>query len=281
MANYTAADIKALREKTGAGMLDVKNALTEADGDTAKAEEILRKKGLKVAAKREGRAAEAGLVLSKIVDCEAGKTGYIVEINSETDFVAKNEKFVAFAQDVLNAVVEAKATNTEEANAAALADGTVADAVAAMVGVIGEKIAVGRVETLSGENVESYLHKTAADLPAQVAVLVATDAAASSIAHDVAIHIAALAPSYVSADEVPSEVVENERRIATEITLAEGKPEKAVPMIVEGRLKGFYKQICLLDQGYARDPKQSVAQIVSATGGKITGFTRVRVGEAK
>ncbi len=280
MANYTAADIKALRDKTGAGMLDVKNALSEAEGDTTKAEEILRLKGLKVAAKREGRAATAGLVLSEIVESDEGQTGYVVEVNSETDFVAKNDKFISFAQDILRAVVAAKATTVDEAMAAPLGEGTVKDSVDNMIGVIGEKLAVGRVETLSGEHVEAYMHRTATDLPAQVAVLVATDAAGAEIAHDIAVHIAALSPRYLNESEIPEEEIENERRIATELTIAEGKPEKAVPMIVEGRLKGFYKQISLVDQAYARDPKQSVGEVIAASGGNVTGFKRVRVGES-
>ncbi|MFY9263453.1 MAG: elongation factor Ts [Actinomycetaceae bacterium] len=279
MANYTLADIKALREKTGAGMLDVKNALAEAEGDTAKAEELLRLKGLKVAAKREGRTASAGLVLSKIVESDAGQTGYIVEVNSETDFVAKNDKFIAFAENILEAVVAAQATNVDEAMGAAHAEGTVKDAVDNMTGIIGEKLAVSRVESLSGDVIKAYMHRTATDLPPQVAVLVATDAAAEEVAHDVAVHIAALSPQYLDEDSVPADVVENERRIATEVTIAEGKPEKAVPKIVEGRLKGFFKQICLVDQAFARDPKKSVGQVVAATGGKVTGFVRVRVGE--
>ncbi|MFC5369862.1 translation elongation factor Ts [Arcanobacterium bovis] len=280
MANYTAADIKALRDKTGAGMLDVKNALQEAEGDVAKAEEILRLKGLKTAAKREGRTASDGLVLSKIVDAEDGQIGYIVEVNSETDFVAKNEKFIAFAQEILDAAVEVGATTVEEVLAAPHADGTIADRVNNFIGVIGEKLAVGRVEVIKGAHLESYMHRTATDLPPQVAVIVATDDAAASVAHDVAVHIAALSPEYLTSEDVPAEVVENERRIATELTLAEGKPEKAVPMIVEGRLKGFFKQIVLVEQAFARDPKLTVGQVIASSGGKVTDFVRVRVGES-
>ncbi|MCI7551939.1 MAG: translation elongation factor Ts [Actinomycetaceae bacterium] len=277
MADYTLADIKALREKTGAGMLDVKNALTDAGGDAAKAEEILRLKGLKTAAKREGRTASDGLVLSHIVD---GKKGYIVEVNSETDFVAKNEKFIAFAQEVLDAVVANDAHSVEEALAAPHSDGTIADRVNNFTGVIGEKLQIGRVEVLEGEHVEAYMHRTATDLPPQVAVLVATDEKAAGVAHDVAVHIAAMSPQYLNVEDIPQDVVENERRIATELTISEGKPEKAVPKIVEGRLNGFYKQVVLVDQAYARDPKQSVGQVVEATGGNVTGFVRVRVGES-
>ena len=279
MANYTAADVKALRDKTGAGMMDVKNALVEAEGDTAKAEEILRLKGLKVAAKRGDRTASNGLVLSHIGDADAGQFGLIVEVNAETDFVAKNEKFIAFAEGILEAAVNAGAKTNEEVLAAKHEDGTVTDAINNFTGIIGEKLGVGAVEYIEGENVEAYMHKTSTDLPPQVAVLVATDAAGAEIAHDVAVHIAALSPQYLTEDDIPEEVVENERRIATELTISEGKPEKAVPKIVEGRLQGFFKQVTLMDQGYARDPKQSVRQVVDAAGAKITDFKRVRVGQ--
>lgn len=280
MANFSIADIKALREKTGAGMMDVKNALAEADGDTAKAEEILRLKGLKTAAKREGRSATAGLVLSEIVDGDSGKVGYVVEVNSETDFVAKNEKFLSFARQILEAAIAAKATTVAEVLAAPAEGGTVDDLVKNFTGIIGEKLAVGSIRVLSGEHVEAYMHRTSPDLPPQVAVLIATDAAGAKVAHDVAVHIAAMSPDYLTESDIPEEVLETERRIATELTLAEGKPEKIVPKIVEGRLKGFYKQNVLLDQAYARDPKMSVGQVVKAVGGTVTGFERVRVGES-
>ncbi|KGF05489.1 translation elongation factor Ts [Arcanobacterium sp. S3PF19] len=280
MANFSIADIKALREKTGAGMMDVKNALAEADGDTAKAEEILRLKGLKTAAKREGRSATAGLVLSEIVDGDSGKVGYVVEVNSETDFVAKNEKFLSFARQILEAAIAAKATTVAEVLAAPAEGGTVDDLVKNFTGIIGEKLAVGSIRVLSGEHVEAYMHRTSPDLPPQVAVLIATDAAGAKVAHDVAVHIAAMSPDYLTESDIPEEVLETERRIATELTLAEGKPEKIVPKIVEGRLKGFYKQNVLLDQAYARDPKMSVGQVVKAAGGTVTGFERVRVGES-
>lgn len=279
MANYTAADVKALRDKTGAGMMDVKNALVEAEGDATKAEEILRLKGLKVAAKRGDRTASNGLVLSHIGETAGAEFGLIVEVNAETDFVAKNDKFIAFADDVLEAAVKAGATTAEEVLAAEHADGTVEDAITNFTGIIGEKLGIGAVEYLEGDTVKAYMHKTSTDLPPQVAVLVATDAAGAEIAHDIAVHIAALAPQYLTEEDIPEEVVASERRIATELTISEGKPERAVPKIVEGRLQGFFKQVTLMDQGYARDPKQTVRQIVDGAGAKVTGFKRVRVGQ--
>ena len=278
MANYTTADIKALREKTGAGMLDVKKALDEADGDAEKAIEIIRVKGLKGIAKREGRAASAGLIAAKVVDSDEGQVGVLVEINAETDFVAKNEKFIDFAAKVLDAAV-ASGAETAEALAEVEVDGsTVKELTDSMQAVIGEKIVVRRVARLVAPRVETYLHRTNPDLPAQVAVLVGTDEAAAEVAHDVAMHIAAYSPLYLTREDVPAEVVDKERAIAEETTRAEGKPEKAIPRIVEGRLGGYFKENCLVDQPYAKDPKTTVGKVVKATGGELTGFVRFRVG---
>ena len=278
MANYTTADIKALREKTGAGMLDVKKALDEAEGDAEKAIEIIRVKGLKGIAKREGRAASAGLIAAKVVDSDEGQVGVLVEINAETDFVAKNEKFIDFAAKVLDAAV-ASGAETAEALAEVEVDGsTVKELTDSMQAVIGEKIVVRRVARLVAPRVETYLHRTNPDLPAQVAVLVGTDEAAAEVAHDVAMHIAAYSPLYLTREDVPAEVVDKERAIAEETTRAEGKPEKAIPRIVEGRLGGYFKENCLVDQAYAKDPKTTVDKVVKATGGKLTGFVRFRVG---
>ena len=278
MAKYTTADIKALREKTGAGMLDVKKALDEADGDVEKATEIIRVKGLKGIAKREGRSASAGLVAARVVDAADGQVGVVVEINAETDFVAKNEKFLDFADQVLAAAV-ASGAETAEALAEADVDGTtVKDLTDSMQAVIGEKIVVRRLGRLVAPKVELYLHRTSPDLPAQVAVLLGTDAAGAEVAHDVAMHIAAYSPLYLSREDVPAETVAKERAIAEETTRAEGKPEKAVPRIVEGRLNGYFKENCLVDQPYAKDPKTTVGKVVKATGGSLTGFVRFRVG---
>ena len=278
MANYTTADIKALREKTGAGMLDVKKALDEADGDVEKATEIIRVKGLKGIAKREGRSASAGLVAARVVDAADGQVGVVVEINAETDFVAKNEKFLDFADQVLAAAV-ASGAETAEALAEADVDGTtVKDLTDSMQAVIGEKIVVRRVGRLTAPKVELYLHRTSPDLPAQVAVLIGTDAAGAGVAHDIAMHTAAYSPLYLSREDVPAETIAKERSIAEETTRAEGKPEKAIPKIVEGRLNGFFKENCLVDQPYAKDPKTTVGKVVKAAGGTITGFLRFRVG---
>ena len=196
MANYTMADVKELREQTGAGMMDVKNALVEADGDKAAALKIIRLKGLKSLSKREGREASAGLVVASV--SEDGKTGTMIEVNSETDFVAKNEKFIAFANQVLEAAVAAEAADLEGLLAAPAGEGTVQDLVNDMGAVIGEKVEVGRIARVEGDNVDLYLHQTNPDLPAQVGVFVVTDAKAADLAHDIAMHIAAFRPRWVS-----------------------------------------------------------------------------------
>ena len=278
MANYTTADIKALREKTGAGMLDVKKALDEAEGDAEKAIEIIRVKGLKGIAKREGRAASAGLIAAKVVDSGDGQVGVLVEINAETDFVAKNQKFLDYAEQVLTAALDSGATDADALAEVEVDGSTVKELTDGMQAVIGEKIVVRRVGRLEADKIELYLHRTNPDLPAQVGVLVGTDAKAAEVAHDVAMHIAAYSPAYATREDVPAEVVDKERAIAEETTRAEGKPEKAIPKIVEGRLGGYFKENCLVDQAYAKDPKTTVGKVVKATGGKLTGFVRFRVG---
>ncbi|MFO7244368.1 MAG: translation elongation factor Ts [Actinomycetes bacterium] len=278
MANYTVADIQALRERTGAGMLDVKKALDEADGDLEKAVEILRIKGLKGVTKREGRSASEGLVAAEIHDGGAGQIGTLIELNSETDFVAKNEKFVSLAQQVLTAVVNANASTLEDALAAPVDGKSVQDLIDENAGVLGEKIQLRRIARVEAPVVVEYLHKTNKDLPAQVGVLVGADAKAAEVARDVAMHIAAYSPLYLTRDEVATDVVDNERRVAEETARAEGKPEAALPKIVEGRLNGFFKENVLLEQAFAKDPKTTVGKVVEETGGALTGFARFRVG---
>ena len=280
MANYSLADIKALRERTGAGMLDVKKALEEADGNADKALEIIRIKGLKGVGKREDRAASDGLVAANVAPTAdgEGQVGVLVEVNSETDFVAKNQTFISLADRVLAAAVASGATDAD-ALLAADSDGTpVQNVVDETAATLGEKIVVRRVARVAGEHVEVYLHKVNKDLPPQVGVLVATDPAGAAVARDIATHIAAFAPTYLTRDDVPAETVENERRIAEETARNEGKPEAALPKIVEGRLNGFFKEAVLLDQAFAKDNKKSVAQVLAEVGGTVTGFVRYRVG---
>jgi elongation factor Ts len=277
MANYTATDIKALRERTGAGMMDVKKALDEADGNADKALELIRIKGLKGATKREGRSTAEGLVAAVVTD----GAGIMVEVNCETDFVAKAGPFIDFSAKVLAAAVESKATDVEGLLAHQMDGKPLSELVIEAGALLGEKVAVRRLARVEGKTVDAYLHKTSKDLPAQVGVLFAVDGegdAASTAAHDIAVHIAAYAPTYLTRDEVPADLVENERRIADETARAEGKPEAALTKIVEGRLTGFFKEGVLVDQAFAKDAKKSVAQVLQEAGVSATAFARFRVG---
>ena len=274
MANFTAADVKALREQTGAGMMDVKKALTEANGDAEKALEIIRLKGLKSLSKREGRQASAGLLAAQT----DGTVGVLVEVNSETDFVAKNQKFIDFSNEVLAAAVASSAADLDALLAAPMGEGTVKDRLDAFAAIIGEKLQVGRIVRVEGENVDLYLHQTNPDLPPQVGVFVVTDAAGKSVAHDIAMHVAAYMPAYLDRDSVPADVLDKERATLEKITLEEGKPANIVPKIVEGRLNAFFKDNCLVDQAFARDPSKSVGQVLKEAGATVTNFVRVHVG---
>ena len=274
MANFTAADVKALREQTGAGMMDVKKALTEAEGDAEKALEIIRLKGLKSLSKREGRQASAGLLAAQT----DGTVGVLVEVNSETDFVAKNQKFIDFSNEVLAAAVASGAADLDALLAAPMGEGTVKDRLDAFAAIIGEKLQVGRIVRVEGENVDLYLHQTNPDLPPQVGVFVVTDAAGKSVAHDIAMHVAAYMPAYLDRDSVPADVLDKERATLEKITLEEGKPANIVPKIVDGRLNAFFKDNCLVDQAFARDPSKSVGQVLKEAGAKVTNFVRVHVG---
>ena len=275
MANYTAADIKALREKTAAGMMDVKKALDEADGDMGKAEEILRVKGLKGVTKREGRTTSNGLVTAKA----EGGTGTLVEVLCETDFVAKGERFGDLADEVLATAVASGASDAASLLAATTESGrTVQELLDEANATIGEKIEVKRVARLEGETVVSYLHKTSPDLPAQIGVIVATQGGDEGLARDIAMHIAAFSPSVLDRSEIAAETVENERRVAEATAREEGKPEAALPKIVEGRVNGFFKENVLTEQAFAKDAKKTVGKVLEEGGAKATAFARFRVG---
>ena len=277
MANYTAADIKALRERTGAGMLDVKKALDEANGDAQKAQEIIRVKGLKGVTKREGRSTAEGIIVARV----EGNVGHMVELNSETDFVAKSGPFVEFGAKVLDAAVAADAKDLDELLAADSEGKPVSELVTETGALLGEKVVVRRVARVQGDHVAVYLHKTSKDLPAQVGVLLAVSGEGADIdqaAHDVAVHTAAMSPSFLHESDVPEETVENEKRVAEETARNEGKPDKIIPNIVQGRLKGFYKDVVLVDQDFAKDSKKSVGEVLSEAGATATAFARFRVG---
>lgn len=273
MANYTAADVKRLRELTGSGMMDCKNALVESEGDFDKAVEILRVKGAKDVGKRAERATGEGLVVAA--------DGVLVEINCETDFVAKNADFQELAERIVKAAATGRPQTTEALAALDLDGKTVGETVDELSAKIGEKLVLGKVASFDGK-VATYLHQRSSDLPPAIGVLVeftGEGEEAEEAADWAAKQIAALKAKYLSRDDVPSEVVEQERRVAEEITRSEGKPEQAVPKIVEGRVGAFYKDVVLLEQASLVDPKQTVANQLKSAGAEIVRFVRFEVGQ--
>ena len=274
MADFSLEDLKTLRERLGTGMVETKNALVEAGGDLEKATELLRLKGAKGNAKRADRSTSEGLVAAK----ENGSTTTLIELSCETDFVAKGEKFVTLGDAVLDAIVAAGASSPEEGLVAATGSQTVADLISNEAAILGEKIVLRRVAVISGEKFAVYLHKTNKDLPPQVGVVVGYSGDDTETARSIAQHISFADPLYLSRDEVPAEQVESERRIVEEISRGEGKPEAALPKIIEGRVNGFFKQVVLPEQDYARDNKQSVATVLKNAGLTVNGFARFKVG---
>ena len=278
MANYTAADVKKLRDLTGAGMMDCKKALEEADGDFEKAVEFLRIKGAKDVGKRAGRTAANGIV------SHYGKA--LLELNCETDFVAKTPDFVALGQQLVEFAAKNNIADAAALSVAVLPDGkSVADTIQEYSAKIGEKIVLNRFVDLDEANgaVAVYLHRKAQDLPPQVGVLVQytgkSDEAGDADARGIGMQIAAMRPRFLTRDEVPAEVVDSERRIAEETAKEEGKPEKALPKIVEGRVNSFFKDYVLLEQASVVDNKKSVKQIADEAGLTITRFVRFEVGQ--
>lgn len=274
MANFTIADIKALREQLGTGMVDTKKALEEADGDLEKATEILRLAGAKGNAKRADRSTSEGLVAYR----EGNGAVTLIELNCETDFVAKNDRFLQLADKVADAVAAAGADSAEAGLAADVDGQSVEQLISDEAAIIGEKVELRRARTLKGENFQVYMHKTSKDLPAQIGVVVAYTGDDAETARSIAQHISFANPSYLTRDEVPEAEVEKEREIVTEISRNEGKPEAALPKIVEGRVNAFLKQVALFDQDYAKDNKLSVAQVLKDAGIEVTGFLRFKVG---
>ena len=287
MAAITAALIKQVREETGAGMMDVKKALTEAEGDVARAKEIIRAKGIQAAGKREGRKAQEGTIASTVVESANGQTGYAVELNSETDFVAKTPKFVEFAGSVLDDAVKAEAYSVDKVLAAASGDTTVKEAVEEAAALFGEHVKVGQFAKVEGPHVEVYAHKKSAEMPPSIVAMIATDEAGAAVAHEAALQISAMGAQWLTREDVPADVLESERRVATEKTTEElkskGKPEavieKIAPKIVEGRLGAFYKETVLLEQAYVKDPSKTVGDLFKEVGGTALSFARVEVGK--
>jgi elongation factor Ts len=276
MSNFTAADVKKLRDLTGSGMMDCKKALEEAEGDFDKAVEILRIKGAKDVGKRAGRTAANGLV------AHSGKS--LLELNCETDFVAKNADFIDLAATLVAFIDETKPADVEGLLASKLGDGrTVAETVESASAKIGEKLVVNRFAALDGD-VAIYMHRKSPDLPPQVGVAVQfagkSDEAAESDARGIAMQIAAMRPKYVNRDEVPADVVATERRIAEETAREEGKPEAALSKIVDGRVNAFFKDFVLIEQTSVADNKKTVKQVLADAGLTVTRFVRFEVGQA-
>ncbi len=274
--SYTAEDVKRLREVTAAGMLDCKKALDETGGDFDKAIEVIRVKGLKGVTKREGRATSNGLIAAK----SSGTTAVMLELNCETDFVAKGDRFQAVAEEILSHLFSSKQGELSAFIASNLPNGkSVQAAIDEANATLGEKIELRRIAVIDGSANGLYLHKTSPDLPAQVGVLVAMSKENAEVGKDVSQHIAAFAPQYLNRDEIPSDVIANERRLAEETARNEGKPDAAIAKIVEGRVTGFVKEVALVDQAFAKDQKKSVQQILDEAGVSLSKFYRFRVGQ--
>jgi elongation factor Ts len=271
MANYTTADVKRIRELTGAGMMACKKALDEADGDFDKAVELLRIKGAKDVGKRAERTTANGLV--------AADGGVMVELNCETDFVAKNAEFQELANRIVGIAKTAKPADAEALAKADLDGMSVADAVQDLSAKIGEKLEVRRVVVFDGA-VATYLHRRDPDLPPSVGVLVEYTGADAEAARGAAMQIAAMKPRYVSREEIPEEVIATERRIAEETAREEGKPEQALPKIIEGRVNGFYKDAVLGEQASVQESKKTVKAVLDAAGVTVTRFARFEIGQS-
>ena len=278
MANVSAADVKRLREQTGAGILDCKKALEGADGDFAAAEEALRIKGLKDMGKRADRTASNGLVA---VVLDGTSSGLMFEVNCETDFVAKTEKFQQLAADIVKAAGTTKPADRLALLAAEARPGTTVQQLIEEAAVsLKEKLELGRVARFEGGFVVSYLHKSDPSLPPTKGSLVQYDSDGGDVTKEVAQQIVAMKPQYLRREDVPADVVERERRIAETITRDEGKPEQIIPKIVEGRLNRFYADVVLLEQAFVKEPKKTVAQVLNENGVTVLGFAHFVVGQA-
>jgi len=278
MANYSAADVKRLREQTGAGMLDCKNALVGADGDYDAAVEALRLKGAKDVTKRAGRTAANGLVTAELAGTG---TGVLLELNCETDFVAKTPLFQEAAADVAKAALAAGATDRLAVLALEVRPGqSVQQLIEEAGAALKEKLDLGRFARFDGGYITSYLHKSDPGLPPTLGVLVQLDEAGAEIAVDIAHQVAAMRPQYVTREEVPPDLVATERRIAEQLTRDEGKPEQAIPKIVEGRLGAFFKDVVLVEQPSVRDQKKTVKQLLAERGAAVRQFARFQIGQA-
>ncbi|MGD0243976.1 MAG: translation elongation factor Ts [Streptosporangiaceae bacterium] len=278
MANFTTADVKRLREQTGAGMMDCKNALDEAGGDLEAAVELLRLKGAKDVNKRATRTAANGLVAAEL---DGTSAGVLVELNCETDFVAKTDQFQQVAAEIAKAASEAKVADRLTLLTTQVRPGTTVEQLIDEAGAsLKEKLELGRYVRFEGGYVASYLHRSDAALPPTLGVLVQLDQDQAGVAKDLAQQVAAMRPLYTKREDVPADVVEKERRIAEQITRDEGKPEQAIPKIVDGRLNAYFKDVVLTEQAFVKDQKTTIKQVLAANGATVTGFARFQVGQA-
>jgi elongation factor Ts len=278
MANISAADVKRLREQTGAGMMDCKNALGEADGDLEAAVEILRLKGAKDVNKRATRTAANGLVAAEL---DGTTAGVLVEVNCETDFVAKTDQFQQLAADIASTAIKASVADRLALLATEVKPGVTVQQLIEEAGAsLKEKLELGRFARFEGGYVASYLHRSDAALPPTLGVLVQLDQDNSEVAKDLAQQVAAMRPLYTTREEVPADVVEKERRIAEQITRDEGKPEQAIPKIVEGRLNSYFKDVVLTEQAFVKEQKTTIKQVLASSGVTVKGFARFQVGQA-
>jgi len=278
MANFTAADVKRLRDQTGAGMMDCKNALDEAEGDFEGAVELLRVKGVKDAGKRATRTAANGLVTAELDGTHAG---VLVELNCETDFVAKTPLFQETAQQIAAAAIKNKVTDRPTLLTTEAKPGTTVEELIEGAGAsLKEKLELGRFVRFEGGYVASYLHRSDAALPPTLGVLVQVDQPNAEVAKDLAQQIAAMRPLYTAREDVPADVVEKEHRIAEQITRDEGKPEQAIAKIVDGRLNSYFKDVVLTEQAFVKDNKTTIKQVLAQNGLTVTGFARFQVGQA-
>jgi elongation factor Ts len=278
MANFTAADVKRLRQQTGAGMMDCKNALEEAGGDLEAAVELLRLKGAKDVTKRATRTAANGLVTAQLDGTQAG---VLVELNCETDFVAKTDLFQQVAAQIAKAASDAKAADRLTLLSTEVRPGVTIEQLIEEAGAsLKEKLELGRYARFEGGYVASYQHRSDAALPPTLGVLVQLDQDNAEVAKDLAQQVAAMRPLYTRREDVPADVVEKERRIAEQITRDEGKPEQAIPKIVDGRLNAYFKDVVLTEQAFVKEPKTTIKQVLAGSGVTVTGFARFQVGQA-
>jgi elongation factor Ts len=275
--DYSAAAVKRLREQTGAGMLDCRNALVDAP-DYAAAVEILRVKGAKDVTKRAERTAANGLVTAAL---EGNRAGVLLEVNCETDFVAKTDLFQQVAADIAKAALDSDAADRLTVLGLEVRPGQTAQELIEEAGAsLKEKVEVGRFARFEGGYVTSYLHKSDPGLPPTLGVLVQLESGAGDVGQDIAHQVAAMRPRYVTRDDVPEDVVANERRIAEQMTREEGKPEAAIGKIVEGRVNAFLKDIVLVEQASVRDQKKPVSKLLAEHGARVLGFARFQIGQA-